>query len=66
MTTTTPSPGLSGFWHDLPREGRMMLSIVVLEFFGTGLVLPFNVAYLHEVRDFSLSDVGLPAAGCRR
>ena len=36
-----------------------MLSIVVLEFLGTGLVLPFNVVYLHEVRDFSLSDVGL-------
>ena len=42
-----------------PREGRLMLSIVVLEFFGTGLVLPFNVVYLHEVRDFALSDVGL-------
>jgi MFS family permease len=37
----------------------MMLSIVVLEFLGTGLVLPFNVVYLHEVRDFSLSQVGL-------
>ncbi len=59
MATTTPSPGLSGFWRDLPREGRLMLSIVVLEFLGTGLVLPFNVVYLHEVRDFSLSDVGL-------
>jgi MFS family permease len=59
MATTTSSPGLSGFWRDLPREGRMMLSIVVLEFLGTGLVLPFNVVYLHEVRDFTLSDVGL-------
>jgi MFS family permease len=59
MAISTPSPGLSGFWRDLPREGRLMLSIVVLEFFGTGLVLPFNVVYLHEVRDFSLSDVGL-------
>src|SRR4051794_37648550 len=59
MTSTTSSPGLSGFWRDLPREGRMMLSIVVLEFLGTGLVLPFNVVYLHEVRHFSLSDVGL-------
>ncbi len=59
MATTTPSPGLSGFWRDLPREGRLMLSIVVLEFLGTGLVLPFNVVYLHEVRDFRLSDVGL-------
>jgi len=54
MTTSGP-----GFWRDLPHEGRLMLSIVVVEFLGTGLVLPFNVVYLHEVRDFSLSDVGL-------
>jgi len=59
MAITTPSAGLSGFWRDLPREGRLMLSIVVLEFFGTGLVLPFHVVYLHEVRGFPLSDVGL-------
>jgi MFS family permease len=59
MATTTPSPGLTSFWRDLPREGRLMLSIVVLEFLGTGLVLPFHVVYLHEVRDFALSDVGL-------
>ncbi len=59
MATTSPSAGLGGFWRDLPREGRLMLSIVVLEFLGTGLVLPFNVVYLHEVRDFSLGDVGL-------
>src|SRR4051812_25952083 len=59
VTTTYSSPGLSGFWRDLPREGRMMLSIVVLEFIGTGLVLPFHVVYLHEVRGFELGDVGL-------
>jgi len=59
MATTSPAAGLTGFWRDLPREGRLMLSIVVLEFLGTGLVLPFHVVYLHEVRDFSLSDVGL-------
>jgi MFS family permease len=59
VNTTSPATGLGGFWRDLPREGRLMLSIVVLEFLGTGLVLPFNVVYLHEVRDFSLSDVGL-------
>ncbi len=50
---------LRAFWRDLPREGRMLLSIIVLEFFGTGLVLPFQVVYLHEVRGFALSDVGL-------
>ncbi|GAB3249566.1 MFS transporter [Nocardioides dilutus] len=51
--------GLRAFWRDLPREGRMLLSIVVIEFVGTGLVLPFQVVYLHEVRGFALSDVGL-------
>src|SRR5919107_1747525 len=56
---TTVRPSLSSFWRDLPREGRLLLSIVVFEFIGTGLVLPFTVVYLHEVRGFSLSDVGL-------
>jgi MFS family permease len=58
--TTLPSPPtLTSFWHDLPREGRLLLSIVVVQFLGTGLVLPFLVVYLHEIRGFSLSDVGL-------
>jgi MFS family permease len=60
MTTTAPArPGLTSFWHDLPREGKLLLSVVVFEFLGTGLVLPFHVVYLHEVRGFRLSDVGL-------
>ena len=58
--TTVPSPpSLSSFWRDLPREGRLMLSVVVVQFLGTGLVLPFLVVYLHEIRGFSLSEVGL-------
>jgi MFS family permease len=67
MTSSPPSspapsssaPGLTSFWHDLPREAKLLLSVVVLEFLGTGLVLPFHVVYLHEVRGFALSDVGL-------
>jgi MFS family permease len=51
-------PTLSSFWRDLPREGRMLLSVVVFEFIGTGLVLPFLVVYLHEIRGFTLSEVG--------
>ncbi|MGA8847967.1 MAG: MFS transporter [Nocardioides sp.] len=54
-----PKQGIASFWHDLPREGRILLSIVVVEFVGTGLVLPFHVVYLNEVRGFALSDVGL-------
>jgi MFS family permease len=58
MSETTRPPTLSSFWHDLPREGRLLLSVVALEFLGTGLVLPFLVVYLHEIRGFSLSEVG--------
>lgn len=58
-TTETPAAGLRAFWTDLPREGRLLLSVVVVEFVGTGLVLPFWVVYLHEVRGFSLSVAGL-------
>ena len=58
-TTTAPRPSLASFWHDLPREAKLLLSVVVFEFLGTGLVLPFHVVYLHEVRGFALSDVGL-------
>jgi MFS family permease len=63
VSTHPPSsparPTLRSFWHDLPREGKLLLSIVVFEFIGTGLVLPFNVVYLHEVRGFDLGHVGL-------
>ncbi|WP_148611489.1 MFS transporter [Nocardioides rubriscoriae] len=65
MTTTpdaTTRPGLIDFWRDLPREARLLLSIVAIEFIGTGLVLPFHVVYLNEVRGFGLSDVGLMLA----
>lgn len=60
--TTPARPSLSAFWHDLPREGKMLLSIVVIEFIGTGLVIPFSVIYLTEVRGFPLDDVGLALA----
>ena len=61
MTSTPapPKPTLASFWHDLPREGKLLLSVVVFEFIGTGLVLPFHVVYLHEVRGFALGHVGL-------
>jgi MFS family permease len=70
-STTTPRtsrPPLREFWTDLPREGRLLLAVVAFQFVGTGLVLPFWVVYLHEVRGFRLDTVGLllallPAAG---
>ena len=59
VTAAPPKPPLTAFWHDLPREGKLLLSVVVFEFIGTGLVLPFSVVYLHEVRSFALSTTGL-------
>jgi MFS family permease len=63
MSTPLPRPSIASFWHDLPREGRLLLSVVAFEFIGTGLVLPFWVVYLHEIRGFSLDVVGLLIAG---
>ncbi|MFC5175817.1 MFS transporter [Nocardioides taihuensis] len=59
MSDLDQRPGLTSFWHDLPREGRLLLSVVVFEFLGTGLVLPFHVVYLNDVRGFDLGTVGL-------
>ncbi|MFL6154991.1 MAG: MFS transporter [Marmoricola sp.] len=59
MTASTERPTISSFWHDLPREGKLMLSVVAFEFIGTGLVLPFWVVYLHELRGYSLGVVGI-------
>jgi MFS family permease len=50
---------LRAFWHDLPREGKFLLSTIIVDFIGNGLVMPFNVVYLHEVRGFELARVGL-------
>ena len=58
-STSTDRPPLSSFWHDLPREGRWLISTVLFQSIGTGLVLPFLVVYLHEVRGISLETVGL-------
>lgn len=57
--TDSPATGLSSFWHDLPGEGRLLLSTVVVDALGIGFVLPFGVVYLHEVRHLPLTTVGL-------
>jgi MFS family permease len=41
---------------------KWLLAPVVVDFIGTGLVLPFLVIYLHEVRHFPLQTVGVVAA----
>jgi MFS family permease len=59
VSTPTKAFTLASFWHDLPREGKFLLSTVIFDFIGTGLVLPFSVVYLHEVRHFSMETVGV-------
>lgn len=56
--TSSPSRGALGFWSELPRDGRWLLSTVVVNTFGRGLTLPFTIIYLHEVRGFSLDLAG--------
>lgn len=43
----------------MPREGKFLISTVIFSAVGTGLVLPFMVVYLHEVRGIALETVGL-------
>jgi MFS family permease len=57
--STPTRPSLSSFWHDLPRDGKLLLSTVAIETLGTGLVLPFGVIYLHEVRHFPVETAGV-------
>jgi len=46
----------------MPRIAKLMLVGVAVDALGVGLVLPFLVIYLHEVRDLSLPAVGVLAA----
>jgi MFS family permease len=59
-TLSDPTPAaVENTAPDSP-DGKLLLSVVVFELIGTGLVLQFWVVYLHEVRDFGLDTVGLP------
>lgn len=62
MSQHTAPAGLRGFWHSLPRDARWLLAPIIVDFIGNGLVLPFLVIYLHEVRHFSLPTVGVLSA----
>jgi MFS family permease len=46
----------------LPRDARVLLGGVAFDALGTGLVLPFLVVYLHDVRGLALATVGVLAA----
>lgn len=46
----------------LPRVARLMLMGTAIDALGVGLVLPFLVIYLHEVRGIPVTTVGVLAA----
>jgi hypothetical protein len=50
----------------LPREVWLLQLGGVMNSFGNGLVLPFLVIYLHDVRGFGLGVSGLVVAARKR
>lgn len=62
MITTTRRQGATPVRPSLPRDARLMLVGVAIDALGVGLVLPFLVVYLHEVRDIPVTTVGVLAA----
>jgi MFS family permease len=53
---------LRRFDPDLPRPVWLLQIGGLLNFFGNGIVFPFLIIYLHDVRGFSLSTSGLVVA----
>ena len=50
-------------WHTgLPRPVLVLQGGTALNYFGTGLILPFEIIYLHAVRGFSTTTAGLVLA----
>src|ERR1700739_4472228 len=46
----------------LPRPVLVLQAGTALNYFGTGLILPFEIIYLHGVRGFSTATAGLVLA----
>jgi MFS family permease len=55
-------PLLARLDPDLPKPVWLLQVGGLLNFFGNGIVFPFLVIYLHDVRGFSLSTAGLVVA----
>src|SRR5437764_10399760 len=53
---------LSGLIPRLPRDVYVLQGGGLLNAFGNGIVLPFLIIYLHNVRGISLTLAGLAAA----
>ena len=53
---------ISGWRTGLPRPVLILQAGNALNYFGFGLVLPFEIIYLHQIRGFSTSIAGLVLA----
>src|SRR2546429_5756223 len=53
---------IAGWRTGLPRPVLILKAGDALNFFGYGLVLPFEIIYLHQIRGFSTSTAGLVLA----
>src|SRR5207302_6000221 len=53
---------IAGWRTGLPRPVLILQAGNALNYFGYGLVLPFEIIYLHQVRGFSTSTAGLVLA----
>src|SRR3954469_18582352 len=55
------------FWRTgLPRPVLVLQGGNALNYFGSGLILPFEIIYLHAVRAFSTHTAGLVLRGALR
>src|SRR2546421_5898201 len=58
-----PLARVFAFWRTgLPRSVLVLQGGNALNYFGTGLILPFEIIYLHAVRGFSTATAGLGVA----
>src|SRR6266566_1508087 len=57
---------IAGWRTGLPRPVLILQAGNALNYFGYGLVLPFEIIYLHQIRGFSTSIAGLVLAATMR
>lgn len=53
---------IAGWRTGLPRPVLILQAGNALNYFGYGLILPFEIIYLHQIRGFSVSTAGLVLA----
>src|SRR6059036_340890 len=53
---------IAGWRTGLPRPVLILQAGNALNYFGTGLILPFEIIYLHQVRGFPTATAGLVLA----